>query len=239
MKNFTFNKEKHYYELDGKRMYGVTTVLGVIAKPALIPWAVKTATDYIKTNCQQDELMRYLVNLADLEAAKSAHRKKKEDAGEKGTDLHSQIETHIKWCIDNNKGFSCISTEGMGQLDHFTKWATNNNIQFLASEKQVYSESMWCAGTTDMVFIKDSKKFVGDVKTSSAIYPEHFYQMAAYRMMLEEMGESEFEGSVVIRIGKDGKFNGNKDVQYRYDYNTDRNAFLGALAIFKAGESYK
>lgn len=239
MKNFTFNKEKHYYELDGKRMYGVTTVLGVIAKPALIPWAVKMATDYIKTNCKQDELMRYLVNLADLEAAKSAHRKKKEEAGEKGTDTHSIIEDLIKEAIAINGGFLLPNLNTNEQVTNFTRWASKANVQFLASEKQLYSELAWVAGTTDMVCVIDGKKYVGDIKTSSAIYPEHFYQMSAYRMMLEEMGEQGFDGSVVIRIGKDGKFNEEKDVQYRFDYKTDLEAFLGALAIFKAGESYK
>ena len=74
---------------------------------------------------------------------------------------------------------------------------------------------MWCAGTTDLVLEIKGKKYIGDVKTSSAIYPEHFYQMAGYRAMLEEMGETGFDGSVVIRIGKDGKFNEDKDVKYR------------------------
>ena len=220
MKNFTFNKENHYYELDGKRMYGVTTILQMIAKPALIPWAVKMAVDYIKNNCKQNQLIKYLVHLADLDAAKSAHRKKKEDAGAKGTDAHELIEGFILDGIDNNKG-KIFGQSDNEQVNHFISWATRNDIVFLASEKRLYSESMWVAGTTDMVFIKDGKKYVGDIKTSSAIYPEHFYQMAAYRMMLEEMGENGFDGSVVIRIGKDGKFNKEKNILYYFFFSCD------------------
>lgn len=238
MKDFKFNKEGHYYELDGKRLYGVTTVLGVIAKPALIPWAVKMAIDYIKDNCPSNEDY-YSVTDLDLDNAKSAHRKKKEDAGSKGTDAHEIIEDLIKEAIAINGGYLLPNLNKNEQVTNFTRWASSKNIKFLASEKQLYSESAWVAGTTDMVFEMDGKKYVGDVKTSSAIYPEYFYQMAAYRMMLEEMGEEGFDGSVVIRIGKDGKFNEKKDIQYRFDYKTDLNAFLGALAIFKAGETYK
>ncbi len=234
MKNFTFNKEAHYYELDGKRLYGVTTILGVIAKPALITWAANVAVQFIQTALA----LGLDITEQILKDAKSAHRKKKEEAGVKGTDAHEIIEGLIKDAIDNNKG-KIFGQSDNQQVKHFIDWATKNDITFLASEKQLYSESMWVAGTTDMVFIKDSKKYIGDIKTSSAIYPEHFYQMAAYRMMLEEMGEKDFEGSVVIRLGKDGKFNEDKDVKFRYDYNTDKSAFLGALAIFKAGESYK
>ena len=246
---FEFNKEEHYYTLDGKRMYGTTTVLGVIAKPALIPWAANMAVGYIETEvakiASDNDGLEYLKVLAQewaniLKEAKSAHRKKKESAGEKGTDVHGMIEIAIKEAIEKNKGFiSELLFSDTPQVKHFYDWARNNKIKFLASEKQLYSESMWVAGTTDMVFEKEGKKFIGDIKTSSAIYPEHFYQMAAYRMMLEEMGEKDFEASAIIRLGKDGKFNEEKDVQYHYDYDTDKSAFLGALAIFKANESYK
>src|SRR3990167_9680689 len=246
---FKFNKEEHYYELDGKRLYGVTTVLGVIAKPALIPWAVKMATDYIESHVVTGHYnlitkvgsIEFDMAFNDLiKEAKSAHRKKKESAGEIGTDSHSLIEDYVKECLRRNEGIALAHSVNENQMvSNFVQWAMDNEVRFLASEKQLYSESMWCAGTTDLVLEMKGKKYIGDVKTSSAIYPEHFYQMAGYRAMLEEMGETGFDGSVVIRIGKDGKFNEDKDVQYRYDYKTDLEAFLGALAIFKAGETYK
>lgn len=256
MKNFTFNKENHYYELDGKRLYGVTTILGVIAKPALIPWAVKMTVDTFKNLLDKDDrvekpidsrsgVMTRFYKVAEsilddlLKEAKSAHRKKKEEAGAKGTDAHARIEELITNAIKTHNGSLDIPLgKESEQVSNFVDWAVKNEVKFLASEKQLYSESAWVAGTTDMVFEMKGKKYVGDVKTSSAIYPEHFYQMAAYRMMLEEMGETGFDGSVVVRIGKDGKFNEDKDVQYRYDYQTDLSAFLGALAIFKAGETH-
>ena len=62
MKNFTFNKEEHYYELDGKRMYGITTILGVIAKPALIQWAANMAVEYVMNIAEQDGKGNYTCN---------------------------------------------------------------------------------------------------------------------------------------------------------------------------------
>ena len=238
MKNFTFNKEEHYYELDGKRMYGITTILGVIAKPALIQWAANMAVQFVLDNYTETDNRSIEEICAE---AKYAHRKKKESAGEKGTDTHSLIEDYIKLMITDQDGVAKSITNGHDNpmVEHFIQWAVKNKIKFLVSEKQLYSESAWTAGTCDMTFEQAGKKYVGDVKTSSAIYPEHFYQMAAYRMMLEEMGETDFVGSAVIRIGKDGKFNEDRDVKYRYDHETDLSAFLGALAIFKAGETYK
>ena len=45
-KEFTFDEKRHRYYLDGKAMTGCTTVLGVIAKPALIQWAADKAAAY-------------------------------------------------------------------------------------------------------------------------------------------------------------------------------------------------
>jgi hypothetical protein len=44
---FVFDEKKHLYFYDGKPMTGCTTILGVLAKPALIPWAAKMAVEYI------------------------------------------------------------------------------------------------------------------------------------------------------------------------------------------------
>ena len=45
---FYFDEEKHRYYLDGKQMTGVTTILGVLAKPALIQWAANMAIDSVR-----------------------------------------------------------------------------------------------------------------------------------------------------------------------------------------------
>ena len=42
-KEFIYKDSNHSYTLDGKRLTGVTTILGVIAKPALIGWAARMA----------------------------------------------------------------------------------------------------------------------------------------------------------------------------------------------------
>ena len=138
MKNFTFNKEEHYYELDGKRLYGVTTVLGVIAKPALIPWAAGMACDYINDNAVADDNGKIVFTEQELQdilqKAKVAHRKKKEDAGTKGTDTHSIVELLIKDAIDNNNGVIFGQSDNE-QVKHFIDWAVKHKIKFLASEK--------------------------------------------------------------------------------------------------------
>lgn len=236
--NFTFNEKEHLYELDGKPLTGVTTILNVIAKPALIQWAASEAVNYVCNNIEelitatkerQDEL---------LKEAKTAHRRKKEDAGQKGTDVHALIEERIKGAIKNNDGY--FDPQGIDentQVQHFLNWAIDNKVQFLESEKRMYSKEKWTAGTCDFTCVINGKRYVGDIKTGGVYDRIPHFQTAAYRMMLEEAGDN-YEGSVIVNIKKDGKFNKEKDVYYSHDYQTDLEGFLAALKLYRILQNY-
>src|SRR3990167_5977664 len=150
--NFTFDPKKHLYELDGKPMTGVTTILSVIAKPALIQWAANEAVKYIEEHSEHPVGKDYQVSVITLTEAKTAHRKKKEDAGSKGTDVHKEVEGLIQDGIDNNNGYIFGQSDNE-QVKKFIDWATENKVKFLASEKQVYSEIHWLAGTLDFLCV--------------------------------------------------------------------------------------
>ena len=106
---------------------------------------------------------------------------------------------------------------------------------FTASEKRLYSETHWIAGTLDAVVEIEGKKYVCDFKTTSGIYDRTpFAQCAGYRLMLEEMGEKDFDGSVIVRIGKDGTF----EEKFSYDYSTDKKIFLACLELYKGLKTF-
>ncbi len=96
-KGFYFDGEnnRHDYYFNRKPMTGITTVLSVIAKPSLIQWAANMAVDYI--SCEWSSNKSYTEDeiAVILTEAKTAHRKKKEEAGEKGTFCHSWLEQWI------------------------------------------------------------------------------------------------------------------------------------------------
>ena len=216
--NFIFDPVKHVYTLDGKPLTGVTTVLRVISKgDGLLQWAVNLAVEAMQAGKEPQD-------------AKVAWKTKRDTAGTKGTDLHSEVESFVKACIHLDNG---NPTAGCHEsVAPFKEWAQSEKIRFTASEQRVFSRDLWLAGTYDLLLEKDGKKFIADVKTSKAIYPSYFYQMAAYRLMLEGMGVKDIEGAIVIRL------NGGVETQYRYDYDTDKDAFLGALAIYRANATY-
>src|SRR3990167_9834053 len=225
MNNFTFNEKEHLYELDGKPMTGVTTILKVIAKPALIQWAANMAVDFIIAE-SRDTDGTYKVNDVILKEARTAHRKKKEDAADIGTSAHKWIENYIK-----NPDEAHWDKELAIITDKFVEWAEESKVKFLESEVRVYDSSpdMFYAGTLDFVAEIDGKKFIGDIKTGSGIYPEHFYQVAAYQNAWEKMGREKLDGAVIVNVTKKGELK----VEYSYFFKEDFDAFKGALAIYR------
>lgn len=254
---YVFNEKKHVHQLDGKNLTGVTTVLGVIAKPMLIGWSANTAVDYIKEKLFPDG--KKIIDLGDditvkfveetLKEARTAHTKKKEKAGDWGTIVHACCEV---WATTGNIPATVIvkdeevevKEEHKKAVDNFVKWATDNKVKFLANEKHVYSREWWCGGICDIICEIDGKRYVGDIKTGKGIYPEAFIQCSAYAKMLKEMGEYEdilkdhvmtdvikpaFDGVVVINLKKDGGF----DVQFNYDLAGNQKCFESALNIYR------
>lgn len=236
-------KNFHLYALvtDGKwsTLHGVTSVLkDTVVKHALVQWAADMACGYVKKALDTVRVQGLIDWDKVLADARLAHRRTKEDAGEKGHDVHSQIEEIVKKAIIENDGVIEIK-HGQVFLDQvylFVKWAVENKVRFIESEKPVVSRESHYAGTCDLVLEIDGKKYIGDVKTAKQIYGENYIQMAAYQGALEEMGEhTDIAGAMVINLPKKGGF----EIGYNYDYAGNRMAFLAALVLYKQLNSLK
>ncbi len=227
--------KNHNYTLNGKKLTGVTTILGVIDKPALIPWAARMATDYIKENLsyKRIKLLRkgyVVVRSKVIDEATTAWQRTRDTAGEAGKDVHAILEDIITEAIQKTGGYIETDSHENKQVDNFLKWARANTIKFLESEKSVYSKSLWFGGTLDFLYEKDSEVYVGDIKTSSAIYPINYWQCSAYQFCLQEMGlYPKIKGFTIVRCGKDGKF----EIGENYAYEDNISGFQSALNIYR------
>lgn len=244
-----FDKNHAYYaDSLGKKPYtGITSVISVLAKPALIGWAARMATEYIDGKSETNQGMVFFQedewgNI--LAEAKVAHTKKKEAAGTHGTDVHALVEKYIGSCISLTSGSPLAGVSQVFRdkkdseaIDKFISWAYENVDHFLFSERRMVDPSRFIAGTADFAYIgKDGKRYMGDFKTSSGVYGiDYWMQVAGYRLLAEVEGDQPYDGSAVIRLGKDGSF----EALYRYDYETDRNAFLACLTLYRAQATYK
>ena len=231
----SFDPKTHTYLIDGKPATGVTTIIGVLAKPNLIPWAARMAVEFCIEHAEgaesRDIDILYHISSIALEEAKSAHTRKKEAAGEHGTSSHSLVEEWIKNRMDNR-----MSTTDFSPIQKFIDWATENVDHFLFSERKMFNKDLFIAGTADFAYVgKDGERYMADFKTSSGIYGiDYWLQVAAYRMLAEEEGDVPYDGATVVRMGKDGSF----EVKHRFDYETDREAFMACLTIYRAQATF-
>jgi hypothetical protein len=220
-----FDSEKHVYTVGGKKVEGVTGVTGIIAKPALIYWAVNQTIGFLqktlKAGVGYDEIE--LGQL--LEQAKFAHRKRTTEAADIGTLVHKAIEDYIK----TGKITPLVHPKAKECFAQFVKWAKDNKVEFLESERKVYSKKFQYAGTMDFYCKMKGKYFVGDTKTSSGIYDEMWFQVSAYQQAYQEETGAKVDGHLIVRVGKDGSI----EVQENYDYDKNIVAFNGALLLYK------
>ena len=254
---FQFNEKSHRYTYDGKAMTGVTTILGVINKPALIPWATKMSATYIENNCEKNDDGNFIVSPEQLKASKSAHRTVRDNAANIGTVVHDIIEHAIKQFIADNEGKpkqipksfyqdkikqlikdKVIDVKQAVKIDdsiaNFSEWSVQNVKQFLQSERRVYSLKHWFAGTYDLKYIDyDDNVWMADIKTSSGVYVEYFAQMGGYDVAEEESHPDDHRniyGYVVIRLDKK---TGKMEVVGMNDIQMCRDMFLHALGLYK------
>ena len=248
---FVFDEKAHLYFYDGKPMTGCTTILGILAKPALIPWAAKMAVEHVRSELSKTDKWLWSSELSKiLDEAKGAHARKRDDAAESGTDLHALVEEYVRSCIDKNNGDADWrdrpdAEEMSTSLKMFRDWACKENIRFIATETKLYSKELWVAGTVDLVFEKNSKRFVGDIKTYKKIWDRvPLIQCAGYALMLEEMSgfhmdvetrvpNETIDGYCVICLPKERSFKEAEDVMWSFDPQAEREAFISAVKLYR------
>ncbi len=170
---------QQYFTKDGILVPGVTTVLGVLAKPALVPWANKLGLQGI-------EVGKFVDSLADV-----------------GTLCHHIIECYLKKQVVDYSDYTPnqrVLAENAAKK--FFDWEKKHDFNILRSELQLVSEKYFFGGTCDIYCELDEKKTLIDIKTSKGCYPEHFTQCAAYRLLLRENGY-EVENVKILRIGRE------------------------------------
>ena len=224
----TFDPVKHLYLANGEKADGVTSVLGTLAKPALIYWAANKASEYIQENLKPGVSYDELQIQELVEGAKMAHRKRSKEAADVGTLAHNWIS---KWIKGENPE-SLTNTTAKEICERFVQWAEEKKVEFVFSEKKIYSKRKGYAGTCDFVSKIDGGLWVGDIKTANAFYPEQLWQASAYREALAEEFKEKYAGRIIVRCGKDGSFEEKEDSSEENHFK-DLSAFFGLLSAHR------
>lgn len=193
-----FNEANHSYWVDDKPIPGVTTILNVISKPALMPWVAKMCGVWLEEN-----MVRLKESSADIPALvkemKGHYRQTRDKAADTGTLAHAWIENFIRG-IDA----PLPDDEKVAQsVNAFLEWWNAHEITVLHSEKILFSKTHWYAGTCDLIAMIDGVLTLADFKTSSGIYNEMALQLSGYALAYNEEFNEFPDQRLIIRLPKD------------------------------------
>lgn len=285
-KGFYYHNPSHKYWLDSEMMTGVTTVLGIAGdKTNLIQWAANQAAVTGLLGTASIDALAFAAEVAkykkiDTTAAKeldkkfplfktarTAHIGIRDTAADTGKEGHSICEEYelakmgqMEWAATDYR------PEAYERAKLYLNWYENNVAQTHFVERPVFSRTAFVAGTPDGGFeLKDGRNLINDKKFKPYIYdPSPFWQMGAYRMMLEEMatdtttpikidwgqgrteeyaspleylgsfGAVAWDGAVILRVGE-------KDFEEMHcdTYEDDKADFLAALRIYRSLGAFK
>ena len=178
-----------YYTKDETLVVGVTTVIGLEAKPFLIGWANNQGLEGIDTKLFLNATARV------------------------GTLAHYLVECDLTGNKPDLKEYSKEEhQEALIPFKKFKDWINEQkDFEPIFTEKGMVSEEHKFGGTIDILAKVNGKKTLIDLKTSGRIYDSHKTQLAAYQKLLEENGHG-VEDSRILRIGR-GKRGGFEDIR--------------------------
>lgn len=167
-----------YVAADGKQVPGVTTILGVLAKPALVPWANRMGLQGIDTSKYVDE------------------------AASIGTLAHALIMESLGGVAVRHGDFTADQlTRAEHGVKTFKGWLKGKDFKPTLLEEPLTSNIYRYGGTIDILATLDGDLVLIDLKTSSGIYDEHVYQVGGYWKLLQEYAY-EISGARILRIGR-------------------------------------
>ncbi len=184
---------QHYYTIgDDETWYpGATTVLKVLDKPALVPWAAKCVSDNIKQALNEWVGINPF-NKADIEKiceeGKNIYKKKASDAADIGTRVHRAVD-----CIIRGEEPTLTDDIKHG-VQGFLDWRASNSIRIELGDTKLGSKLFGYGGSLDFIgFDPSGAAIIFDIKTTKVrkgmdhgIYDEAAYQLSSYRQAFKE-----------------------------------------------------
>jgi hypothetical protein len=164
-KQLTFLDSRFYSTEDGGFVPSVTTILECYPKGAAY-------YNWLKENGKDADEIR-------------------DEAGRRGSVVHKLTEDY-----DAGKEVNLINPSGSidyklnewAMFERYVDFRRRFDLKVEAIELNIISDKLGFAGTIDRVCYLNGEKYLIDIKTSNAIYPSYWLQLAAYRALLMEVG---------------------------------------------------
>lgn len=173
----------HSYYVDGVKIPGVTTIIGVLSKDALVGWAAKTTATYAVENWDRLAGMTVLNRFEEISAARY---KTQREAAVRGNRIHALGEK-----LATGEPFTGDDRDLRSAAEAYVALLDEWELEPVALEMSCYNRDYQYAGTADGVFESPRLgRVIVDIKTGKKAYSEVALQLAAYRysdIYLEEV----------------------------------------------------
>lgn len=167
---------------DGSRVPGATSILNLLSKDFLVPWANKLGK-------QQIDVQEYV-----------------DQAAKQGELIHLILDSHImKEEIDLDKYSDEEIRIGEEAFNRYMEWERNHTIEFPEVEKELVSETYRYGGKLDFYCLLDGKWTIIDFKTSNKINIDQKIQVSSYENLVRENG-LKVEQLLILNVGKTDGF---------------------------------
>lgn len=143
--------DKRFYKYGSDKLPSVTTVLGILEKPALIQWSANCAVECIEnvmTEIRNPKTSQARVEQLLLEAKKN-FRAVSRKAMDIGTVIHNAIQTHLHGGDPSNLLDGNDAAQN-GFLA-FLEWSKKVQLEVVALEKPLFHPILRYAGTPDAI----------------------------------------------------------------------------------------
>lgn len=175
-----FSQASHRYWLDGKPVPGVTTVIGVLDKPAIPRWAAQQVAEYVADNDDAIAHLRAMGRGPMVQALKGIPWETRDKAGVRGNVLHDHTEALLRGEEITVADEDVLVVQSA--LDFLDDW----RIEPVLIEYACASREHRWAGTGDLIarYRNPATGHEGtayfDWKSGKRLYPEYALQFAPY-----------------------------------------------------------
>lgn len=130
--------------------------------------------------------------------------KEKDKAAELGTKIHAWCEGYINYKLGNGPIPDMPEDDMVAKgATSFLEWEADHHVEFLWTEKFLYSKALDFCGTADFAAIVDGRRALGDLKSGNGLYPGVFMQTAGYAIADEEENGEKYDCRWAVRVAKE------------------------------------
>lgn len=179
----------HSYALDGQRIPGVTTICGILDKPALLDWAARETAAYADEHWTELSGLRSADRIERMTKARYATNRK---AVVRGNRVHSLGER-----ISRGEQIPMVDLPGelVPWVESYARFLDAWDLEIVHSEAPVAHTGYRYGGTLDAIaYSPRLGTILLDLKTGKGVYEEVGLQLAAYRYCDLLLSQQEIRG---------------------------------------------